>query len=411
MIYLVSATVRPLEFKKTESIWRKKSQNKENILTKVIVDNETDKKILGKKFDCMVYGMDGHGITKPLTRLTHSLLGNIRNDDIVVVVSDDFTPPDNWDTYLFDFFKEKKGALSVKIDGLDDGGRNSIVSLPIMDGETLKKLNGYIYHPAYCHLFSDNELYDNLRFLNCLHIENRLESPLFKHVHWTTSGREKDKIDLRNHKNYQKDKQEYEKRKKLKFNDRVKIRPILSVLICSLKDRSEQLNNLILRLNNQIANKNVEIKICIDNGEHTIPKKRNYLINSSLGEYICFVDDDDDVSNNYIDLILESLIDKPDCVGIIGMYYANNVRGKDFIHSIKYSEWRDVGEVYERTPNHLNPIKSEHIFKIGGFNETLKRGEDFDFSQRVKHLLKTEKFIDKPIYKYNFINYVRKKYH
>lgn len=406
-IYLISATIRPDVYKETLNIWLNKASKRSDIKVEVIADTKEDQ----KKIDgCKLYGLPAFGITKPLTKITLDLVDRIKNDDIVVVMSDDFFPPDNWDTYLFDFYKSNVGALSVKVNGLNNGARGVIVSIPIMDGYTLKKLNGYIYHPAYNHHYSDNELYDNLKFLNLLQIDNDDKSPCFDHKHWTTSGRKRDESDINNLKYDSDDKKTYNFRKSLKFEDRIKQQPLLSILMCSLHIRKTTLNRLLEKLKTQCSNKNIEIKICADNGDLLISQKRNKLVRSSMGEYICFIDDDDDISENYIELIYSALLTRPDCVGIIGEYWVDGKYIKKFVHSVRFKKWLENKEFYERSPNHLNPIKREHIFNISGFNETLKSGEDVDFSNRIQHLLKNEILIEQPIYKYLFSSCDNKTY-
>lgn len=398
-IYLISATIRPDVYKETLNIWLSKASKRSDIKVEVIADTKEDQ----KKIDgCKLYGLPAFGITKPLTKLTLDLVDRIKNNDIVVVMSDDFFPPDNWDTYLFDFYKKNVGALSVKVVGLNGGGRDTIVSIPIMDGYTLKKLNGYVYHPAYNHHYSDNELCDNLKFLNLLHIDNNDNSPKFEHKHWVTCGRDRDESDINNIKNDSDDKKIYEYRKKLKFEERIKYQPILSILICSLHNRNTILNRLLQKLKKQCSNKNVEIKICVDNGGLSIPQKRNKLLRCSLGEYICFIDDDDDISERYVEFICSALLTKPDCVGIIGEYWQDGKYIKKFVHSNRFKNWLENTDFYERCPNHLNPIKREHIFDIGGFDERMNRGEDADFSKRIYKYLKNEVLIESPIYKYLF---------
>lgn len=138
-IYLISATIRPDVYKETLGVWLDRASNKSNIIVYIITDTPEDQKQIDK---CKLYGLPAFGITKPLTKLTLDLVGRVKGDDIIVVMSDDFFPPENWDLYLLSFYKNNIGAVSVKVDGLNDGGRNDIVSIPIVDGYTLKKLNG-----------------------------------------------------------------------------------------------------------------------------------------------------------------------------------------------------------------------------------------------------------------------------
>ena len=52
----------------------------------------------------------------------------------------------------------------------------------------------------------------------------------------------------------------------------------------------------------------------IDNGQHTSGQKRNILTQAARGEYICFVDDDDMVADNYVDWLIEGCQSKADVV-------------------------------------------------------------------------------------------------
>jgi transcriptional regulator CtsR len=87
----------------------------------------------------------------------------------------------------------------------------------------------------------------------------------------------------------------------------------LSILICSVEndERQESLNKLIHELNNQIcsnyAENIVEILVEKDNGTMSVGTKRNVLIDKANGEYICFIDDDDFIAENYLNLILQNL--------------------------------------------------------------------------------------------------------
>lgn len=176
------------------------------------------------------------------------------------------------------------------------------------------------------------------------------------------------------------------------------VNPILSVLICSLHNRKASLDKLLERLIPQM-NAFTEVIIAADNGEISIGAKRNKLLDSANGEYICYIDDDDLVSENYISRILKALEAKPDCVGIEGMITVGGKNPKKFLHSIRYQVWEEKDGVYLRYPNHLNPIKK--LLALQARFTQKNHGEDADYSDRVKPLLKTEVYLDEPIYFYN----------
>ena len=174
----------------------------------------------------------------------------------------------------------------------------------------------------------------------------------------------------------------------------------LSILICTLPDRKLMLTSLLVKLNRQIKG---EVDIHIAHEPHlTIGEKRNLLLENSTGEYVCFIDDDDDVSDNYIDLLMEGINKGVDCSSLKGDYIVDGHFDSIFEHSVKYKEWKTTDNVikYERYPNHLNCIKSS-IAKQFKFPEK-NFGEDHDWSRQIHEsgLIKTEHYIDQVIYYY-----------
>jgi glycosyltransferase involved in cell wall biosynthesis len=178
----------------------------------------------------------------------------------------------------------------------------------------------------------------------------------------------------------------------------------LSILILSLGRRKHYLDRLMGILKPQ-ENEEVEILINTDNGEKSIGTKRNELLKDAIGDYICFVDDDDVVSNDYIDKILKATESNPDTIGIHLLHKEDNIlRGLTY-HSLKYTHWWDETNKenpnlknYYRNPNHLNPVKREYALEVG-FPE-INHGEDRWYSQNILKFLKTEEYIETPIYEY-----------
>lgn len=177
-------------------------------------------------------------------------------------------------------------------------------------------------------------------------------------------------------------------------------RPELSILICTMPKRKEVLDVLKNKLIEQDGAMRIEVLTECDNGEMSIGAKRNKLLERANGGYICFVDDDDDVSENYVEGILKAIESRPDCVGISGRIFYEG-QWRLFHHSMEYGGWYTGtdGEYY-RTPNHLNPVKRGIALEVM-FDESKNFGEDKDYSDRLRPLLDTEVRIEEPIYIYN----------
>jgi len=179
----------------------------------------------------------------------------------------------------------------------------------------------------------------------------------------------------------------------------------LSILIPTLYERKESLRTLLENLSLQ-ETKDIEILTWIDNRRLSIGAKRNILLGMAKGDFVAFVDDDDLVSDDYIEKILAGIETNPDCCSLQGEISQTVNRGKInqarvtrvFKHSIEYETWFRDKNIYYRCPNHLNAIKRDLALQVG-FPETNK-GEDRDFSLKIQPILKTEAKIKGTIYYY-----------
>lgn len=170
-----------------------------------------------------------------------------------------------------------------------------------------------------------------------------------------------------------------------------------SILICSLSSREDKLYRLMRVLEPQ-KNDDVEILIKKDNGEISIGKKRNILLEEATGDYVAFIDDDDLVAEDYVKKITEAIKSNPDCCGIQGIITFQGQDPRIFIHSLRHKEWFEQNNIYYRCPNHLNPVKRELALQVR-FPE-INFGEDKDYSTRLFPLLKEEVFINGVVYNY-----------
>jgi len=228
MIHILWATIRPQMFNIVYKMWLQTCSNKENIRTHVAVNSELDanivKQVLGKNDEVIIVNSDRRGVCYPSYMLSSKLEAN--KDDIVIFASDDFTAPNNWDIYLETKLQGKEGALFVR-DGyqLTDSSNmlHPCITIPIMTFGCLEKMNKVIYHPAYYHMFSDCELYLNLKELGLI-IDNRKEdSTTFEHHHWAGGKRTADQNDQIYHSKWAEDDKTWKSRLAMTLEERLKI--------------------------------------------------------------------------------------------------------------------------------------------------------------------------------------------
>lgn len=175
----------------------------------------------------------------------------------------------------------------------------------------------------------------------------------------------------------------------------------LSILIPTTTSREKVIRGLLRNLNRQIAKYPTEVELLI-NGHETdnVGKKRNDLLMQAKGTHCVFIDSDDQVSSDYVKLILKALKSDPDCVGISGIITTNGKNARQWHISKEYGTWYTKGRVYMRTPNHISPIRTELARKVM-FPE-ISHGEDAVFSRNIHPLLKSEVIIKGNIYHYIF---------
>jgi|LakMenEpi03Aug12_release.lakeMendotaPanAssembly.Ray.scaffolds.fasta_scaffold24843_5 GT2 family glycosyltransferase len=176
----------------------------------------------------------------------------------------------------------------------------------------------------------------------------------------------------------------------------------LSILIPTVVGREHLLERLRSVLNPQLT-EDVEVIEQKDNKEISIGRKRQTLLEKAAGEYVVFIDDDDMISEDYVESILKALESNPDSVGF--EIECHGTTGKTASASNKWSTWKDNhgGFDYVRTPYHKTPIK-RNIAVIIGYRD-MRYGEDYDYSKRLKEagFIKTEVYINKVLYYYMYV--------
>lgn len=164
--------------------------------------------------------------------------------------------------------------------------------------------------------------------------------------------------------------------------------------------RKQMFDALMAELEKQIGDSPVNILY------HQLPgnigERRQVLLESATGEYICYHDDDDWPAENYVSSILSALSESPDCVGMKGIMTTNGKDAQDWEISYKHQVWSQVGNTYYRHTNHLTPVKRSIALQVGF--KPLQHGEDYQYSMGLVGRLKSEVMIPHAIYHYQYIS-------
>src|SRR5262245_5464049 len=181
---------------------------------------------------------------------------------------------------------------------------------------------------------------------------------------------------------------------------------LLSILIPTLEGRSVLFAELLHCLTEQIRRDGlqgrVEILSDLDDGALPIGTKRNRLMERATGRFLVFVDDDDEVCDDYVRTIISAVEHHPD-VDVLGLLGEITFRGKHprrFIMSTRFREYATRSGGYERPPHHLNPTRTE-VARRYLFEEVSQR-EDSDRALRMARdqVLRGEHMIDSVLYYY-----------
>lgn len=179
----------------------------------------------------------------------------------------------------------------------------------------------------------------------------------------------------------------------------------LSILMCTLPEPFRDgnfLKDISENITRQIQGRSVQFLYLGDNKSMTVGEKRNHLMNVAKGKRIAFVDDDDQISDDYVDRLLEYCELDFDCVGIGVKFTKDGLNPSDYDYSYKTNiNTRVNGDrVYGRMPNHLCLWKREIAMRCKFPTKNI--GEDHVWAE--EQLLKGYSFFktDQIIYHYDF---------
>ena len=188
-------------------------------------------------------------------------------------------------------------------------------------------------------------------------------------------------------------------------------KPLLSILIPSIPSRFEKAFTIYNKLLSMVGELPIEVLMFTDNKKRSIGKKREALVKISNGEYVCFVDDDEDVFEDYIISIYNTL---RDCntsfegkIDLISFKSKSTLNGESFIvdmdvnNPINEAAGRGEDGKYidiKRKPFHICVWRSE-IAKSEEFPDS-NYGEDWAWCEKLLNKVGSAYKIDSVLHHY-----------
>lgn len=293
--------------------------------------------------------------------------------DIVVLVSDDMIPQirgydDVIRNHMFARFPDTNGIL-----WFNDGAQAEKLNTLCIYGRKFYDSQGFLYSPEYKSLFCDTEFTDQCRN-EYKAICHYIPYCIIRHEHPGSGYGKVDTLYTTNQRYWNDDMYTYISRKKYDYD--------WSVLIPTIPGRETSLKCLIESIHEKMKRicPELRVEICLgfDNRETSIGLKRDNLLQSAKGKYVSFIDDDDEITDAYLEDVAEMWK---------GNYHVMRLRGKMrdyvFCHSTdnKLTDPMARGDEFLRPPNHLNPMMTD-VAKLVRYKDSL-RGEDLDWTIRM----------------------------
>lgn len=185
---------------------------------------------------------------------------------------------------------------------------------------------------------------------------------------------------------------------------------ILSILIPTIKSRSD----LFLRLYENVLTQCDELNrlhpslgeveilpyntLSFLEGGPSIGEKRDHLVRLATGKYVCFLDDDESISPDYVETLVRLCAEGKDVVTF------SNISKLPPYWMIVHLGLGNENEpampgVIKRKPWHICPVRSEFA-KMYSFSKS-NYGEDWEWFEKVLSHCKTEANTTSIIHQYN----------
>lgn len=175
------------------------------------------------------------------------------------------------------------------------------------------------------------------------------------------------------------------------------MKPTISILTPAIWNR-ESAKFLAAAISEQIGSAPVEHLVLFDNCQRSIGAKRQALVDIARGQYIAFVDDDDDVSPDYVESLLRAAETGADVITFLQRAIYNGMESE--VHfGVNNQDWQfNPGGITLRAPWHVCAWRRERV--EGCLFGESNYGEDLVWCQQARKRIRTAHHIDKVLHTY-----------
>lgn len=182
--------------------------------------------------------------------------------------------------------------------------------------------------------------------------------------------------------------------------------PTWTILVATLGQRSAKFKRLMNTLLPQLKpyGKRAKVVALWNNGETSLSAIRQTLLMSVDTDYVNFVDDDDMVSEYYVDRVMQALEYEPDYIGWPTQYYVDGQSAFTIDNSLKYGSWHTRNGKLYRDISHTHTMLTS-VAQVADFRVVRRyRAEDYAWVKQVRQskLLRREVYIPEIMYHYYY---------
>jgi hypothetical protein len=331
-----------------------------------------------------------------------------RKFDVAIVAADDMWPQvHGYDDIIASDMEFYYPGLDGSITYWDGFRPDNLQTLCVMGYNLYRRFN-YFFSPCYVSLYGDTENTFVFSRLNKVTISPEWSKAsgkcLIKHLHPMATGEKHDELLTKNDQYMKSDGVIFNQRQARDFDIQA---PKLSILICALECRRPLLKNLLHGLYSQVFDlpnpDDVEILYYIDNMDMDLGTKRNTLMEKARGKYLCYIDDDDRITADYIPKILAAMEKDPDTIGFLQLttYSLRTPRISRF--SVDCEADKDIESNYQiREPNHLCPTRSSIAKKFPFPAKNYSEDSERSHTMTKSKVLTTGVTIEEILYIYDY---------